>query len=263
VRILYTRRKGARRSEESLASLLSRFLIRCALGWMVFRRSGLRRRLLTSGTGWPACFCPLRVCAQAFFTLDAALTPSFSRHWSLGVLKAHDLPQKIISLYISNDADLVTVLNFALSVTTIATHRASSTSRFLNLLDLPPVKEALAACHPDVLFILFLTSVGYDSTVLLDFLMSSETQFLAYFLGHLKLIEAGWEAFCDRCEGLSAATDALDVADGAPTLDQVMACLIRLRLSLTSLWAKNIFPYNPAPLVRRLEKLETLYDGGI
>lgn len=178
-------------------------------------------------------------------------------------MRSPDLSKRMTTLYISSDSELVRLLAFSLAITTLSLNRASSTSRFLNLLDLVPVKAALASCHPNLLLIHFLSAVGFDSSVLLDFLMSSETQFLSYFLAHLKLMEASWQLFCAHCHSVETAGGAASSpeAEEESVLERVMACLIRLRLSLTSLWAKDLFPYNPSPLVRRLERLESLYDG--
>nr|XP_033776602.1 protein Lines homolog 1 [Geotrypetes seraphini] len=62
----------------------------------------------------------------------------------------------------------------------------------------------LAATHesgynPHCLFLFFLNSIMFDSTVLLDFLISSETCFLEYFVRYLKLLTGDWLHFCHVC----------------------------------------------------------------
>jgi hypothetical protein len=45
------------------------------------------------------------------------------------------------------------------------------------------------------------------------------------------------------------------------TLTHLSEMLIRLRLTLERLTSGKLFPYNPAPLVRRLQAMEVLYDA--
>ncbi|MGH0172854.1 UNVERIFIED_CONTAM: hypothetical protein FKN15_001323 [Acipenser sinensis] len=54
-------------------------------------------------------------------------------------------------------------------------------------------------CNPHCMFFLFLSSVAFDHTVLLDFLISTETCFLEYFVKYLKLVREDWEHFCTAC----------------------------------------------------------------
>ncbi|XP_030045602.1 protein Lines homolog 1 [Microcaecilia unicolor] len=54
--------------------------------------------------------------------------------------------------------------------------------------------------NPHCLFLFFLSSIMFDSTVLLDFLISSETCFLEYFVRYLKLLKGHWPHFCHICK---------------------------------------------------------------
>ncbi|XP_018415749.1 PREDICTED: protein Lines homolog 1 [Nanorana parkeri] len=53
--------------------------------------------------------------------------------------------------------------------------------------------------NPHCIFLLLLSNVLFDSSVLLDFLISSETCFLEYFVRYLKLLKADWPHFCLIC----------------------------------------------------------------
>lgn len=53
--------------------------------------------------------------------------------------------------------------------------------------------------NPHCIFLFLLTSVSFDSSVLLDFLISSETCFLEYFVRYLKLLKSDWPQFCLVC----------------------------------------------------------------
>ncbi|XP_056318575.1 protein Lines homolog 1-like [Danio aesculapii] len=50
--------------------------------------------------------------------------------------------------------------------------------------------------NPHCLFILLLRSLSFDHSVLLDFLISSETCFLEYFVRYLKLLRQDWTGLC-------------------------------------------------------------------
>ncbi|XP_072255226.1 protein Lines homolog 1 [Pyxicephalus adspersus] len=53
--------------------------------------------------------------------------------------------------------------------------------------------------NPHCIFLFLLSNVLFDSSVLLDFLISSETCFLEYFVRYLKLLKADWPQFCLLC----------------------------------------------------------------
>ncbi|XP_075753056.1 protein Lines homolog 1 isoform X2 [Pelodiscus sinensis] len=52
-----------------------------------------------------------------------------------------------------------------------------------------------SGCNPHCIFLYFLKSIAFDFTVLLDFLISSETCFLEYFVRYLKLLKEDWHHF--------------------------------------------------------------------
>ncbi|XP_071424247.1 ceramide synthase 3 isoform X1 [Pithys albifrons albifrons] len=53
--------------------------------------------------------------------------------------------------------------------------------------------------NPHCIFLFFLEKIAFDSTVLLDFLISSETCFLEYLVRYLKLLGREWHQFVDVC----------------------------------------------------------------
>ncbi|KAJ8271547.1 hypothetical protein COCON_G00104060 [Conger conger] len=53
--------------------------------------------------------------------------------------------------------------------------------------------------NPHCLFICLLKSVAFDHSVLLDFLISTETSFLEYFVKYLKFLLENWEGFRRSC----------------------------------------------------------------
>ncbi|XP_075431397.1 protein Lines homolog 1 isoform X2 [Ascaphus truei] len=54
-------------------------------------------------------------------------------------------------------------------------------------------------CDPHCIFLLLLCNLAFDASVLLDFLISSETCFLEYFVRYLKLLREDWPRFCLTC----------------------------------------------------------------
>lgn len=69
--------------------------------------------------------------------------------------------------------------------------------------------------NPHCIFLFFLKNVGFDPTVLLDFLISSETCFLEYFVRYLKLLQKDWGTFFTICKGFDAteSDDSMTVCD--------------------------------------------------
>ncbi|NXH42939.1 LINES protein, partial [Dicaeum eximium] len=53
--------------------------------------------------------------------------------------------------------------------------------------------------NPHCIFLFFLEKIAFDSTVLLDFLISSETCFLEYLVRYLKLLGKEWHQFVEVC----------------------------------------------------------------
>ncbi|XP_069841387.1 protein Lines homolog 1 isoform X2 [Dendropsophus ebraccatus] len=60
--------------------------------------------------------------------------------------------------------------------------------------------------NPHCIFLFLLKNVMYDSSVLLDFLISSETCFLEYFVRYLKLLKEDWPQFCLTCSCLDQSS---------------------------------------------------------
>lgn len=61
------------------------------------------------------------------------------------------------------------------------------------------VPVCLWGCNPHCHFIIFLRSISFDHTVLLDFLISTETCFLEYCVRYLKLLRDDWTGFSTSC----------------------------------------------------------------
>ncbi|XP_036133849.1 protein Lines homolog 1 [Molossus molossus] len=76
--------------------------------------------------------------------------------------------------------------------------------------------------NPHCIFLFFLKNVGFDSTVLLDFLISSETCFLEYFVRYLKLLHRDWAMFFSICRyfDVTECNDSINIRGGITSLVQ-------------------------------------------
>lgn len=105
--------------------------------------------------------------------------------------------------------------------------------------------------NPVSFFIEFLNIVSHDPDILLDYLVNNETCFLLYLLRFLKYVRRNWSKFIMTCHEYNSQSG----------LDETMSVLIRLRLQITRLVARSLFPYNISPVLRLLEVCESLYEG--
>ncbi|XP_062521264.1 protein lines-like [Corticium candelabrum] len=113
----------------------------------------------------------------------------------------------------------------------------------------------------------------FDHSVLLDFLISSETRFLDYFTHYLKMLIQNWNVFrsphrkleiLSQSREVEADAGVSDVDSEATTsdcVDSVMTVLIRLRLAMERLQCQGLFPYNAAPLLALLKRVEECYEN--
>ncbi|XP_036333207.1 protein lines [Rhagoletis pomonella] len=112
--------------------------------------------------------------------------------------------------------------------------------------------ELVSMLNPVYTFLEFLKMISNSSDLLLDLLVSNETCFLLYLLRFLKYIRANWDMFLRSCH---------EFGMGAPILDEAMSVLIRLRLHISRLVARQLYPYDISPVLRLLESCESLYEG--
>lgn len=112
--------------------------------------------------------------------------------------------------------------------------------------------ELVAMLNPVYTFLEFLKMISNSSDLLLDLLVSNETCFLLYLLRFLKYIRLNWSMFVRSCH---------DFGIGTNTLDEAMGVLIRLRLQISRLVSRSLYPYDISPVLRLLDSCESLYEG--
>ncbi|XP_008403169.1 protein Lines homolog 1 [Poecilia reticulata] len=83
------------------------------------------------------------------------------------------------------------------------------------------VLEAACAsgCNPHCHFGLLLQSLSFDHSILLDFLISSETCFLEYFVRYLKYLREDWQGFAATCSKRLADAHGSEPGGSVPPLE--------------------------------------------
>ncbi|KAF0881319.1 protein Lines homolog 1 [Crocuta crocuta] len=76
--------------------------------------------------------------------------------------------------------------------------------------------------NPHCIFLFLLKNIGFDPSVLLDFLISSETCFLEYFVRYLKLLQKDWTNFFTICKyfDVSESKENINIYVCSPSLVQ-------------------------------------------
>eukprot|EP00041_Stephanoeca_diplocostata_P029358 m.863664 g.863664 ORF g.863664 m.863664 type:complete len:688 (+) comp23545_c0_seq7:470-2533(+) len=119
-------------------------------------------------------------------------------------------------------------------------------------LDLTNARCFAQAFRSHDLFALFLDRVSFDHLVVVDFLMGNETDFLAYFLAYLRHL----------CTDLRKALLPPWMTPGHVMYAKFNTAVVQffdaLLKSLHGFNVKKLFPYNVAPLIRRITVVEHL-----
>lgn len=84
---------------------------------------------------------------------------------------------------------------------------------------------------------------------MLDFLIGRETNFLAYLLFYLKFLISDWDNFC-----------ILLKSQPPHQWDNLLSTIIRLKYAVDRLVRRDLFPYNPEPLIEKMKIIEDFYE---
>jgi len=90
----------------------------------------------------------------------------------------------------------------------------------------------------------FLKKIHYDHSLLLDFLISGETNFLSFLIHYLHYVLSSWNQ--NRVKFLQN--------------EELCSVFVKFRLAVEKLQQKQMFPFNVQPLVERLNQLEEYID---
>lgn len=159
--------------------------------------------------------------------------------------------------------------------------------------ELVGVKLFSSIFDPVHLFHLLLFLLHYDHMVLVDYLISRDVGVLCaqYLLRCLRLVSQSWHAFVDdsvystKIEKLNCKRQRIsgdkdsdrasssnqykngsgcdkEVEDSRKLFLDAKKCLYLLKRTLEDLQKKDLFPYNPKPLLRSLARFQELGEQG-
>lgn len=100
-------------------------------------------------------------------------------------------------------------------------------------------------------FLKLLISTGFNHSILLDFIISNETNFLEFLLKYCKYLEQDISRFFIICKKFGKKNSELENC-----AERVLRVFNYLIQSIQSLMDKNLFPYNATSLIKRLKKVE-------
>lgn len=146
----------------------------------------------------------------------------------------------LIHLFEDQDDYLIEAMVCTLDVTVGISFRNNAFPELVNMLS------------PVLTFLEFLRTISNSADLLLDLLVSNETCFLLYLLRFLKYVRFNWSMFTASCRNSDT---------GVNCLDDTMSVLIRLRLQISRLVSRSLYPYDISPVLRLLESCEGMYEG--
>ncbi|XP_074151107.1 protein Lines homolog 1 isoform X1 [Sminthopsis crassicaudata] len=136
---------------------------------------------------------------------------AFLKHHLHSSLKLHHHCEWLSKIFIEQDDDMLEAAKASLSIYIKLTRAWNEAAK-----DMTQEKETWDhqthenGFNPHCIFLFLLKNIGFDATVLLDFLISSETCFLEYFVRYLKLLQGEKNNFSNVCK----LFDAAEVRDG-------------------------------------------------
>ncbi|KAI9497209.1 hypothetical protein BDB00DRAFT_868664 [Zychaea mexicana] len=206
----------------------------------------------------------LKQATQIFFTAIAALadvTPNNSPNYDTlkGCLQelvdyitffcqeTEDILDILFELHGNNDEDAVNlqldILNLYEKLTSLSSAQGNAQGLHND------IKHILdtAGISPNRLFLFFCQRTGMDHSLLVDLLLSNETEFLLFFVQYLKYVERNPEIFVYACNDFVAEDHPKE--EVTDMLRGVMAVL-----------QSGGFPYNPTYLINRLTNVLKLLE---
>lgn len=152
-----------------------------------------------------------------------------SRLLHLPALSPREILMRSLQLCFDQDNYCVEFLSLHLSMSnSLRSHKSSH----------PREVAEVAALLPHTVLDQYLCAIGHDHSVLVDFLINPETEFLEFLLRYLKLLKTEFQV----------AKSTL----GPSSLKLVLLCFQRICSIISKLHRAGGFPYNPSPLIKRL-----------
>nr|XP_058915568.1 protein Lines homolog 1 isoform X2 [Kogia breviceps] len=159
---------------------------------------GLLRTL--SVYGKPSCFGGDEV--QPGFDLQRFMSEllTFLKPHLQPSLQSHNLCEWLSRVFIEQDDDMLEAAKIAMNIYLKLTRECEATENLTQEKEMWNHHTHENGYNPHCIFLFFLKNIGFDSTVLLDFLISLETCFLEYFVRYLKLLQKDWDNFFTICK---------------------------------------------------------------
>ncbi|GBB83309.1 hypothetical protein RclHR1_10030004 [Rhizophagus clarus] len=174
--------------------------------------------------------------------------------------KNENLVEYLLNWYTNNDSDLTSfMLNFVRLELTFREFKKKLIN-FDGESHIKSVMECVSLQMSHLLnhftshdfFLRFLISTGFNHSILLDFIISNETNFLEFLLKYCKYLEQDISRFSIICKKFDEKHSEME--NCAERVLGVFNDLIQL---IQSLMEKNLFPYNATSLIKRLKKVES------
>ncbi|XP_057578968.1 protein Lines homolog 1 [Hippopotamus amphibius kiboko] len=115
-------------------------------------------------------------------------------------LQSRNLCEWLSRVFIEQDDDMLEAARAALGIYLKLTRECAAAESSTQEKEMWNHHTHENGYNPHCIFLFILKSIGFDSTVLLDFLISSETCFLEYFVRYLKLLQKDWDNFFAVCK---------------------------------------------------------------
>jgi len=170
-------------------------------------------------------------------------------------LLGEDTLVAFIELFQEQDDLLIDIMNDLLTIYNLV----ENPKCFDNLLRIVPdlsieiLKSLANQIHPHRVFREFLKCISSDHTVLLDFLISDDTNFLTFLLQYVH--------FSIQQSGSKRDIWYHSESEETLLLEDILPTLIRLRMTMERIQEKKLLVYDVKPLLRRLEELEQLWES--
>ncbi|XP_004431949.1 PREDICTED: protein Lines homolog [Ceratotherium simum simum] len=115
-------------------------------------------------------------------------------------LQSHSHCEWLSRVFIEQDDDMLEAAKASLGIYLKLTRECEATESLTQEKEMWNHHTHENGYNPHCIFLFLLKNIGFDSTVLLDFLISSETCFLEYFVRYLKLLQKDWDNFFTICK---------------------------------------------------------------
>ncbi|KAL0088975.1 lines N-terminus-domain-containing protein [Phycomyces blakesleeanus] len=180
----------------------------------------------------------------------------------------------LFDIYGNNDEDAIyqqiCILDVYTAIELQVKHEAGSTKNIMTREQLKVVcllKEILSLLDisPHNLFLYFLYKTGMDHGILVDLLISNETDFLSFFVRYLKYIAHQPDEFVKACINLlndeheEEEEDESEYEDDDP--ENGLEMISSIFHNLISVLTSEGFPYNPTALIHRILYVTNYIDN--